>query len=301
VKYEKDSLRFFALTSTKQTGLTHINPLEAYNLFKSFGLDVVNRIEIADVSDVNKLYELNDSFQTEENSEGAVVYCANENGNIVWMYKHKNNDYVFRRAIREKMRAKAPISRIIDRIDNLHFIHPQKDELLAYYIRFYAWIMTTDLGITWDEVFSQWCTLEERFAQVSDEEEMNKIQPYISSVVDNWKVSHDSTAFTSYDMHVTLYYFNKKPDVNKEIDSYLKQLENTIVEIKVTGLAYDDKAIALVIESSMDSQNEIQHITLCVSEGTPPVYSNEMLKTPEEVIPLDISLNGVLVRQITMN
>lgn len=531
VKYEENSLRFFALSSPVQHGLTYVNPMEAYELFCSFGLNVVERIESVDVHDEYRLAELNESFQTEENSEGAVVYCTNEDGVVVWMYKHKNNDYVFRRAIREKMRTKASVSQIIERINHLHFIHPRKDELLAYYLRFYAWGMIADLGITWDDVFSQWCSLEERFSHVSDDdkerfflefmdkpiskptimmmspcpglgktsiafilsyilgfvrvnqddypkkkarkmylanikklledestsgvifdktnankanrddygfcrgritvlsfyhqdddetidnlcqhakeritsrgfshktlfptsqlngiinsfkeryepiskeeaekynivpvnviepleeqieqildefvslklitgkpsiesiheaiqhlkdyetslaienqknartqlwkisfpdEELSIVQSTIAYVVEEWTNTHESVIYTN-DKHVTLRFYNTKKDIDKTVEDTLLSLEHSTVEVKITGIAYDNNIVALTVNCNINGQNEHPHITWCFTEGTLPVYSNEMLQNPLVIIPLDITLFGTIERQLTLN
>lgn len=99
---------------------------------------------------------------------------------------------------------------------------------------------------------------------------------------------------------MTIHYFNNKNDIKKVIDSQLMELENSTVEVKVTGIAYDDKAIALTIESPIEIHNEHPHVTLYFSEGMNPFYSNDMLKNPDVIIPLDMKLNGTLVRHITI-
>ncbi len=77
------------------------------------------------------------------------------------------------------------------------------------------------------------------------------------------------------DLHITLaLYPGKLPDnLGKE------------VTFRVYGYANDEKADALsVILDNVECQNEIPHITLSVSEGTKPKYSNELLAKGYEAI-----------------
>jgi len=67
-----------------------------------------------------------------------------------------------------------------------------------------------------------------------------------------------------------------------------------IVNLTVYGYANDNKADAVSVKLyDIESTNEIPHITLSVSEGTRPVYSNELLARGYEAVePLE--LNGVV-------
>lgn len=52
-------------------------------------------------------------------------------------------------------------------------------------------------------------------------------------------------------------------------------------ELQVTGFAADSKCVALAVKYlryGVESSNSVPHVTLWTSEGTPPVYSNELLE-----------------------
>jgi hypothetical protein len=66
------------------------------------------------------------------------------------------------------------------------------------------------------------------------------------------------------------------------------------VKLTVYGYANDNKADAVAVKLyDVDSTNEIPHITLSVSEGTGPVYSNELLARGYEAVDT-LELNGVV-------
>ncbi len=47
--------------------------------------------------------------------------------------------------------------------------------------------------------------------------------------------------------------------------------------LKIIGQAYDQKGFAVLVENAQ-SKNKFPHITISCTEGTPPVYSNELLE-----------------------
>jgi len=47
--------------------------------------------------------------------------------------------------------------------------------------------------------------------------------------------------------------------------------------LKIIGQAYDQKGFAVLVENTK-SKNKFPHITISCSEGTAPVYSNELLE-----------------------
>jgi len=73
-----------------------------------------------------------------------------------------------------------------------------------------------------------------------------------------------------YAHHVTLA-FKPEPEV---LERY-RQLEGQRLRVPVTAVCVDDKAQAVLV--GVDSENEYPHITISVTEGTPPAYSNELL------------------------
>lgn len=98
--------------------------------------------------------------------------------------------------------------------------------------------------------------------------------------------------------HVTLAYDVNKGDKPEYRIGYGNSLELEKYPIKVTGLAYNDKAAALVVEvKHMDCCNKHSHITLATADGVPPVYSNEMLAGVDgayNFLPLEAELEGTL-------
>lgn len=98
--------------------------------------------------------------------------------------------------------------------------------------------------------------------------------------------------------HVTLAYDVNKGNKPEYRIGYGNSLEFDRYPIKVTGLAYNDKCAALVVEvKHMDCCNKHPHITLATAEGVPPVYSNDMLAGKDgayNFLPLEAELEGTL-------
>lgn len=159
VDYQSDCIKFFALVPKYTDTTLCVNPIIAKEYFSNLGLSSV------DVSND----DLSEFYKYKENSEGAVVYIC-ENNNVVFVYKWKNDNYVFRRAIREQMRKKASNKSIENRINNLHFTHENKDLLLEYYLQFNAWLRIKELKneIVWNDIFSNWVSLEKEFNLIPD-------------------------------------------------------------------------------------------------------------------------------------
>jgi len=169
VKYETDAIRFFAFTEMKPSiqGLTALDPEETIRIFTNFGLYTVTKMMQTSIANIHTRQNIRHIYESEKNSEGAVVYCTDINNNVVHMYKHKNYTYIFARAVREKMRARGNSNVIISRIDNLHIDHPNKKQLLEYYLQFNAWLRIQEKGkIKWSSVFDQWVSFECQFEKI---------------------------------------------------------------------------------------------------------------------------------------
>jgi hypothetical protein len=66
------------------------------------------------------------------------------------------------------------------------------------------------------------------------------------------------------------------------------------VSLKVIGLAQDDKAQAILIETGLSS-NQFPHITISTAEGTRPVYSNELIeKKGYKKLDIPVLIEGVV-------
>lgn len=172
VKYEKTTAFFFAVTNRRYTEFdSHvvISPNEVDELFKSFGLPIVAETMIVNLKDTygptEDLLSVCEHFERQENSEGAVVYRMREDGIVTFVYKHKNFDYIFRRALREKMRSKSLSSAIVKRMENLHITHPRYAEMLDRGLRFNAWFRSLEEEKQ-KHFFENFVSMEEEFEEI---------------------------------------------------------------------------------------------------------------------------------------
>lgn len=88
----------------------------------------------------------------------------------------------------------------------------------------------------------------------------------------------DAPSITGWDIkshHMTVEYLGGKGSA-KDLERYKQFLGNTYT-INITGYAYDDKCVAVVVETNLPVQKKIPHITVAVN-GVPPSYSNELLE-----------------------
>ena len=89
--------------------------------------------------------QFENKINMEPNSEGAVVSYLDYSGNVVYVAKHKNYDYVFMRACRECMRKRFNSNMILQRINNLHIDHPNQNELTKKALQFNAYYRSLNL------------------------------------------------------------------------------------------------------------------------------------------------------------
>ena len=123
---------------------------------------------------------------------------------------------------------------------------------------------------------------------VLSESEKNKLTSWVSRQEDtpsNWAgwniISH----------HMTVEFFGNKGRASSIPQTYADMIGEDVV-LKVTGIAADDKAVAVLIEPprSIKSlvKNEFPHITVAVN-GVKPFYSNKLLEKA--------SSNGTLITE----
>ena len=158
VKYEASKIMFFAVTGQRNSitdSIVKVNPYELCELIISLGLkNVKETILVNTDKDETKVQE--EYFEQCDNSEGAVVNCIDGTGNTVYVYKHKNYDYVLMRALREQMRKHATTKKIINRLDNLHIIHPDFENKKQQSIEFNAWVNRTLNKTDRETFFERW-------------------------------------------------------------------------------------------------------------------------------------------------
>jgi hypothetical protein len=177
VNYPESTIFFFAITSQRSytSPITKVSPIEADELFLKFGLNTVSESIILNSGEDES--EICKYFECQPNSEGAVVNCLDADNNTVYVYKHKNYDYIFFRALREQMRKHAPSSRIMLRFKNLHIEHPEFDKMINYAFRFNAYFrQLTDFDQK--NFFSQWVTHKNIFDSLSLEEQTRMYDEY---------------------------------------------------------------------------------------------------------------------------
>jgi len=85
-------------------------------------------------------------------------------------------------------------------------------------------------------------------------------------------------------LHSTMLFVGK--DADKAIKGAMGVTEPGLIEqnwdgrevqLVITGVAWDQKAVALMLDRTFPCQNEHVHITLALAGGVKPVYSNEMI------------------------
>ena len=164
-----ESLKFFAITCVNESSgsLTWCNPSTACEHFQQFGLDIPAKLIVAPSSEWKSC---EDEFRYAENSEGAVVYCLDLEGNVVYIYKDKNCTYIFWRAVREQLRNRANTKIFVERLN-----HPQfkdlsgKDELIIKAVQFRSFFFK----LTQEEqtqFFSKWNDYYTAFEGLSQSE-----------------------------------------------------------------------------------------------------------------------------------
>lgn len=182
---EEEYLKFFAITKLRETvdsPITWCNPLIARDHFNNIGLDTV--FEIISSSDKEEWLKIEEKITLDDNSEGGVISCLDSNGNVVYVYKFKNNTYVFMRAVREQMRKLVNDESILKRIKNLHFEHPNKESLTLLALQFNAFfrLLSEDKRSTF---FNQWNKWFNEFNKLSLEEKNSLLETYKKVQLEN--------------------------------------------------------------------------------------------------------------------
>lgn len=97
------------------------------------------------------------------------------------------------------------------------------------------------------------------------------------------------------DLHLTLYYRSGASTFDPD---QLEPYNGNIIELEITHIAYDSKAIALRVQSSIPCQNTHPHLTLAHRADTPPVYSNSLLADPafEYQLPMPIRVPARIIK-----
>lgn len=168
VKYDNTTALFFAVTGQRTSAFDSLVKVpidEVDALFKSFDLPIVAETAIVDKNDQESVKLTCEHFESQNNSEGAVVYRVSLDGVARFAWKHKNYDYIFRRALREKMRSKSLSSAIVKRMESLHIKHPRYEEMLERGLRFNAWYRSLNEEQQ-KRFFDQFVSREEEYALI---------------------------------------------------------------------------------------------------------------------------------------
>lgn len=164
IHYETTKMYFFAVTNKRNyptDPITIISPILIDDLIIQLGLDKV--LETYICNNIMESSQIEKYFETNENSEGSVVNCVDESGNLIYVYKHKNFDYVFKRALREQMKKFATTQKILRRFDNLHIVHSNYNTMVNWALNFNAYYRQ---GLKDDEkklFFKNWVTQTQLF------------------------------------------------------------------------------------------------------------------------------------------
>lgn len=156
VSYNNDSFFFFAITN-ENFGV--MDPIKTDLIFDELGLLKINETLIGYTHDEQILIEK--KIESDCNSEGAVVHVM-DNQNVIYIYKHKNFDYIFRRAAREQMKKNIPFRILLSRLNNLHIQHPNSEQLKNKMLQFYAYYKTLSQPEQ-NDFFHKWITHENIF------------------------------------------------------------------------------------------------------------------------------------------
>jgi len=185
---KRDELRFFAITHVRETAdspITWCNPIIAKHHFEALGLKTV--CEIREISTPEELESVKDLIAREENSEGGVITCLDEDGKSFYAFKHKNDQYVIFRLVREKIcevikaikekKSHRVIARLEagegleGRVQNLHINPENLGELLDVEFQFFGYCMAHKQELEDEETFrSNYIFWRSRFHALTPEE-----------------------------------------------------------------------------------------------------------------------------------
>ena len=192
VNYNGDkSLRFFAITCPIETdeSLTWCNPLEARQYFEEIGLNVITKISAATSTEWDHCAE---DFRNATNSEGAVVYCLDCDGKVIFIYKDKNHQYVFWRAVREQLRNRASQDNFLKRLNNPQFKNlVDREAQIRNAVHFRAFFFRLPEEER-KQLFTKWNDYYTIFDQLSLEDREMLLQPTIQPVIQSDISSDDN-------------------------------------------------------------------------------------------------------------
>lgn len=177
--YGEQKLLFFAITSIRESvdsPITWCNPILAQEHFLELDLDTVSEIKTA--STPEQLEELNNYIRSQENSEGGVISVLDADGKVVYVYKYKNDMYVFWRAVREKLRQRASNEALLSRLRALHHVDlPNMEGLITSALQFNAYFR---LLAKEDQefFFRKWNDWMNQFLKLSPEERASSLEQY---------------------------------------------------------------------------------------------------------------------------
>ncbi len=180
VKYAESKIMFFGITGQRinhNDPYTKVSPIHVDQCFKNLNLPVITETYIINRHDNTEIDKYRRYFELQENSEGAVIYYVKD-GQAIYAYKHKNYNYIFRRALREKMKTKALSNQIIKRLDSLHIKHPDYENMCKFAIQFNAYYRTRSIEEQ-RGFFEKFVTWEERFKALSDIEKERITSTYM--------------------------------------------------------------------------------------------------------------------------
>jgi|SaaInlStandDraft_4_1057021.scaffolds.fasta_scaffold00658_18 hypothetical protein len=188
VSYERDMLIFFAITKYNESsnGLVAESPLVSIDRMSDLGFDVTRihkQVPFSDVEDVSERDEIRDQFFKQSNSEGAVVYVVyrypDGSTHVGFVYKYKNRNYVGWRAVREKMRARATLGDLENRLRRLHVEMEDYPSFEIEAKQFYGFCRMTVSPDEWSTLFSSWVTKKREF----DLLDFEKRQKYLDDII----------------------------------------------------------------------------------------------------------------------
>lgn len=176
VEYKDIGIYFFAVTgkrSVPEESLTKESPDKANDIFSSLGLTSVTETISIDCSNSEGIKNTETHFELQPNSEGAVVSCLNDKNEVIYIYKHKNFNYICIRALREQMRRDATNLKITKRFQDLHIKHPSYNEILKWALHFNSYYKLLDSSEK-AECLEKFVTYQNKFNAL-DEETKNQL------------------------------------------------------------------------------------------------------------------------------
>lgn len=192
VEYNGDkSLRFFAITCPIETdeSLTWCNPLEARQYFEEIGLNVITKISSSTCAEWEHCAE---DFRNATNSEGAVVYCLDRDGKVIFIYKDKNRQYVFLRAVREQLRNRASQDNFLKRLNNPQFKNlADREAQIHKAVQFRAFFFRLSEEEQ-KQLFTRWNDYYAIFNELSLEDREMLLRPSVQPVVQSDTLSDDN-------------------------------------------------------------------------------------------------------------